>query len=38
MKSIAVIGAGITGLTTSFLLKDKNLPVELYEASGRPGG
>ena len=38
MKSIAVIGAGITGLTTSFLLKNKNLPVDLYEASERPGG
>ena len=38
MKSIAVIGSGITGLTSAFLLKQKKCPVEIYEASSRVGG
>ncbi|HEY1662271.1 MAG TPA: protoporphyrinogen oxidase [Verrucomicrobiae bacterium] len=38
MKSIAIIGAGITGLTAAFYLKRKNFPVTVYEASGRAGG
>ena len=38
MKSVAVIGAGITGLTAAFYLKRKGIPVTVYEASGRAGG
>ena len=38
MKPVAVIGAGITGLTTAFCLKRKGIPVTIYEASGRAGG
>jgi oxygen-dependent protoporphyrinogen oxidase len=38
MKSIAIIGAGITGLTAAFYLKRKGIPVTVYEASGRVGG
>src|SRR5438093_4681816 len=36
--SVAVIGAGITGLTAAFYLKRKGIPVTVYEASGRVGG
>jgi oxygen-dependent protoporphyrinogen oxidase len=38
MNSIGIIGGGVTGLTTAFRLKDKGLPVTLYEASSRVGG
>jgi oxygen-dependent protoporphyrinogen oxidase len=38
MKPVAVIGAGITGLTAAFYLKRKGIPVTVYEASGRVGG
>ena len=38
MKSVAIIGAGITGLTAAFYLKRKGVAVTLYEASGRTGG
>jgi len=38
MKSIAIIGAGITGLTTAFCLKRQGIPVKVYESSGRVGG
>jgi oxygen-dependent protoporphyrinogen oxidase len=38
VKSIAIIGAGITGLTAAYYLKRKNFPVTVYEASGRAGG
>ncbi len=38
MKSIAIIGAGITGLTAAFYLKRNGVPVTVYEASGRVGG
>ena len=38
MKSIAIIGAGVTGLTAAFYLKRKGIPVTVYEASGRVGG
>jgi oxygen-dependent protoporphyrinogen oxidase len=38
MKSVAIIGAGITGLTAAFYLKRRGIPVMVYEASGRVGG
>jgi oxygen-dependent protoporphyrinogen oxidase len=38
MKSVAIIGAGITGLTAAFYLKSKGMPVTVYEAGARAGG
>ena len=38
MNSVAIIGGGITGLTTAFRLQQKNIAVTLYEASDRVGG
>lgn len=38
MKSVAIIGGGITGLTAAFQLKRKGLPVTVYEAADRVGG
>jgi len=38
MNSVAVIGAGITGLTAAFRLRQKGIPVTVYEAGGRVGG
>ncbi len=38
MKSVAIIGAGITGLTAAFYLKREGVPVAVFEASGRVGG
>lgn len=38
MKPVAVIGGGITGLTAAFRLQQKNVPVIVYEATGRVGG
>jgi oxygen-dependent protoporphyrinogen oxidase len=38
LNSVAIIGAGITGLTAGFYLQRKGIPVIVYEASGRTGG
>ena len=38
MKSVAIIGGGITGLTAAFYLQRRGIPVTVYEASGRVGG
>jgi len=38
MKSIAIIGAGITGLTAAFYLKRRGFAVTVYEAGNRVGG
>ena len=38
MKSVAIIGGGITGLTAAFYLQRKGVPVTVYEASERVGG
>ncbi len=38
MKSVAIIGGGITGLTAAFNLQQRGVPVTLYEGSGRIGG
>lgn len=36
--SVAIIGAGITGLTAAFRLRRTGIPVTVYEGSDRPGG
>jgi protoporphyrinogen/coproporphyrinogen III oxidase len=38
VNPVAIIGAGITGLTAAFELKRNGIPVTLYEASDRAGG
>lgn len=38
MNSVAIIGAGITGLTAAFRLQRENIPVTIYEAADRVGG
>jgi protoporphyrinogen/coproporphyrinogen III oxidase len=38
MRPVAIIGAGITGLTAAFYLKRSGVPVTVYEASDRAGG
>lgn len=38
MKSVAIIGGGITGLTAAFQLRKQGIPVTLYEAGARVGG
>lgn len=38
MASVAIIGAGLTGLTAAFCLKQRGVRVVLYEAGDRIGG
>ena len=38
MNTVAIIGGGITGLTTAFRLSQGHVPVTLYEAGNRVGG
>ena len=38
MSSVAIIGAGITGLTAAFYLKRAGIPVTVYESTDRVGG
>lgn len=37
-KKVAIIGAGITGLTTAFNLKKENIPFTIFESSNHIGG
>lgn len=38
MPSIAIVGAGLTGLTAAFYLRRAGIAVTVFEQSGRPGG
>ncbi len=38
MKKIAIIGAGITGLSIAYYLKKANIPFVIFEKSNRVGG
>lgn len=38
MNPVAIVGAGITGLTAAFRLKQQNVPVVVYESSSQAGG
>jgi oxygen-dependent protoporphyrinogen oxidase len=38
MKEVAIIGAGITGLTTAWELQQKGISVRVFEKRSQPGG
>jgi len=38
VQNVAIIGAGLTGLTIAFYLKRAGINFRVYEKSGRPGG
>ena len=38
MSSIAIIGAGITGLCAAYELSRRGVPVRVFESGGEPGG
>ena len=38
MNPVAIIGGGITGLTAAYRLRQKGIPVTVYEAGARCGG
>lgn len=38
MKQIAIIGAGISGLTTAHMLKEKGSSITIFEKESQPGG
>jgi oxygen-dependent protoporphyrinogen oxidase len=38
MKSVAIIGAGVTGLTAAFYLRRRGVAVTVFEAGNRAGG
>src|SRR2546422_9734838 len=38
MKPVAIIGGGITGLTAAFRVRERGVPVALYEAGDQLGG
>lgn len=37
-KKVAIIGAGLTGLTTAFYLKKAGIDFQIFEKADRPGG
>lgn len=37
-KCVAIIGAGITGLTTGYYLKRNNIPFRIFDTASLPGG
>ncbi len=38
MTTVAILGAGITGLTAAWHLRKAGVPVTVYESAARPGG
>ena len=38
MRTITVVGAGFSGLTTAYFLSKQNCKVQVIESSGRTGG
>lgn len=38
MPKVLIVGAGLSGLSTAYALKDSNFDIEILEARSRPGG